>query len=249
MSCKKLYHAKLIARMVNCHVFQVVYNGHGQEVIPSREDKYANDNQDSDIQSSEDSDDNKSSDDYMNSNVFDDMHIPLFSHTRTVSVEHNGTMLCLCHNFEHVGLPCTHQACVATLCYEAAHLDNTGNEGERQVFLGFNHHDVSVYWWASYMLFAYKATTPMAMNCNFHRLAMNDIKGPKLHVQNSPLLALEDADDIATAIFQLKNYPGESIDISKLRETVKTKNNSAQFLLRTQCGTPRVPSTVDLARA
>ena len=229
--------------MVNCRVFQVVYNGHGQEVIPSREDKYANDNQDSDIQSSEDSD-TQSSDDYMNS-----MHIPLFSCTRTVSVEHDGTMLCSCHNFELVGLLCTHQACVATLCYEAAHLDDTGNKGERQVFLGFNHHNVSVLWWASYMLYAYKATTPMAMNCNFHRLAMNDIKGPKLHVQISPLLALEDADDIATAIFRLKDYPGESIDISKLRETVKTKNNSAQFLLRTQCGTPRVPSTVDLARA
>ena len=52
---------------------------------------------------------------------------------------------------------------------------------------------------------------------------MNDIKGPKLSVQISPLLALEDSDDIATAIFRLKNYPGESIDISKLRETVNTK--------------------------
>jgi hypothetical protein len=52
---------------------------------------------------------------------------------------------------------------------------------------------------------------------------MNNIKGPKLRVQISCLLALEDADDIATAIFRLKNYPGESIDISKLRETVNTK--------------------------
>jgi hypothetical protein len=52
---------------------------------------------------------------------------------------------------------------------------------------------------------------------------MKDIKGPKLRVQISPLLALEDDDDIATAILRLKNYPGESIDISKLRETVNTK--------------------------
>ena len=199
MSCKTLYHAKLISRMVNCRVFQVVYNGHGQEVVPSREDKYVNDNQDSDIQSSADSD-TQSSDDYMNSNIWDDLNIPLFSCTRTVSVEHDGTMLCSCHNFECVGLPCTYQACVATLCYEAAHLDDTGNKGERQVFLGFNHHNVSVRWWASYMLYAYKETTPMAMNCNFHRLAMNNIKGPKLHVKISPHLALEDADDIAPAI-------------------------------------------------
>jgi hypothetical protein len=73
------------------------------------------------------------------------------------------------------------------------------------------------------MLYAYKETTPMTMNCNYHRLVMKDIKGPKLRVQISPLLALEDDDDIATAILRLKNYPGESIDISKLRETVNTK--------------------------
>jgi hypothetical protein len=126
MSRKKKYHAKLIARTVNCHVFQVVYSCHGQEVIPSKEDKSGNDNQDSDIQSSEDSD-TQSSDEYMNFNVCNEMHIPLFSRTRTVSVEHNGTMLCSCHNFERVGLPCTHQAFVATLCYESAHLDDTGS--------------------------------------------------------------------------------------------------------------------------
>ena len=67
------------------------------------------------------------------------------------------------------------------------------------------------------------AICSMAMNCNFHRLAMNDIKGPKLRVQISPLLAPEDADDIAPAIARLKNYPGESIDISKLSKTVNAK--------------------------
>ena len=61
---------------------------------------------------------------------------------------------------------------------------------------------------------------------------MNDINGPELRVQISPLLALEDSDDIATAIFRLKNYPGESIDISKLRETVNTKR--IVHLLQTQ---------------
>ena len=69
------------------------------------------------------------------------------------------------------------------------------------------------------MLYAYKDTTPMAMNCYFHRLAMNDIKGPNLRVQISPLKALEDADDIAPAISRLKNYPEESIDISISRNT------------------------------
>ena len=228
MSRQEFYHAKLIARMVNRHVFQVVYDGHGQEVFSLREDRCVNDIQDSAIQSSEDSD-TQSSDDYMNSNVCNDMHIPLFSRTRTVSVEHDGTMLCSCHMFERVGLPCTHQACVATLRYEAAHRESlsscyldTGNKGE-QFFLGFNHHDVAVHWWASYMLYAYKETTKMAMNCYFHRLAMNDIKGPNLHVQISPLIALEDADDIAPAISRMKNYPGESIDMAKWREPVNTK--------------------------
>jgi hypothetical protein len=163
-----------------------------------REGKCVNDNQDSDIQSS---------DDDLNSNVCDDMHIPLFTRTRTVSVDRDGTTYCSCHTFERVGIPCTHQASVATLCYE----------GEGKVFLGFNHHNVAVRWWSSYMLYAYKETTPMAMNCKFHRLAMNDIKGPNLRLQISPLLALEDAGDIAPAIVRLKNYPGESIDIAKLR--------------------------------
>jgi hypothetical protein len=109
MSQKDLCHAKLIGNTVNRHVFQVIYNGHGHEVVSSREGKCVNDNQDSDIQSS---------DDDLNSNVCNDMHIPLFTHTRTVSVDRNGTMYCSCHTFEHVGIPCTHQACVATLCYE-----------------------------------------------------------------------------------------------------------------------------------
>ncbi len=113
--------------MIDSSIFQVVYNGHGHKVVSSREDKNVNDNQDRDIQSS---------DDDLNSNVCNDMHIPLFTHTRTVSVEHDGTMYCSCHTFERVGIPCSHQACVATLCYEA----------EGNIFLGFNHHNVAVCW-------------------------------------------------------------------------------------------------------
>ncbi len=113
--------------MVSCHVFQVIYDGHGHEVVSSREGKCVNDNQDSDIQSS---------DDDLNSNVCNDVHIPLFTRTRAVSVDHDGTMYCSCHMFERVGIPCTHQACVATFCCE----------GEVKVFLGFNHHNVAVHW-------------------------------------------------------------------------------------------------------
>ena len=52
---------------------------------------------------------------------------------------------------------------------------------------------------------------------------MKDIKGPNLLIQISRHLSLEVADDIAPAIVRLKNYPGESIDKSKMRETVHTK--------------------------
>jgi hypothetical protein len=62
------------------------------------------------------------------------------------------------------------------------------------------------------MLYAYKETTPMEMNCNFHRLTMKDIIGPKLGIQISCHISLEVANDIAPAIVRLKNYPGESID-------------------------------------
>ena len=96
--------------------------------------------------------------------------------------------------FECVGIPCSHQACVITLCYKE----------EEKVFSGFNDHNVAVRWWSSYMLYTYKETPP-------------DIKGLNLCLQISPLLALEDANDIKSAIVRLKNYPGESIlDIAKL---------------------------------
>jgi hypothetical protein len=122
MSQKDFYHAKLIASMSDRFIFQVVYNGNGQEAVASRrkEENNVNDNPDCD-------------EDPM-LNICDDMHIPLFSRTRTVSVERNRTMFCSCYNFERVGIPCSHQASVATLCYEA----------EEKCFLGFNHHDIAV---------------------------------------------------------------------------------------------------------
>jgi hypothetical protein len=73
------------------------------------------------------------------------------------------------------------------------------------------------------MLYAYKETTPIAMNFSFHRLAMKDIKGPNLRIRISCHLSLDVADDIAPAIVRLKNYPGESIDKSKMRETMHIK--------------------------
>ncbi len=43
--------------------------------------------------------------------------IPVFSRIRSVSVDDNGTVFCTCKHFERLGLPCVHQASVATFCH------------------------------------------------------------------------------------------------------------------------------------
>ena len=96
------------------------------------------------------------------------------------------TMFCSCNHFERTGLPCVHQACVATYCHQFA-------SNSPSVFKGFTHHDISVRWWSSYMYFAYKSSTPPEMVHKFHALAVKDIMGPKLrcHIDLS-LIAIVD---------------------------------------------------------
>ena len=71
--------------------------------------------------------------------------IPLFSHIRTVTVDNKGTMFCTCKHFERIGLPCVHQACVASFCHNHQTLDNQTTD-THHLFAGFTHHDISVHW-------------------------------------------------------------------------------------------------------
>ena len=44
--------------------------------------------------------------------------ITLLSRIRTVTMDSTGTIFCSCKNFERLGLPCVHQASVASLCHD-----------------------------------------------------------------------------------------------------------------------------------
>jgi hypothetical protein len=123
------------------------------------------------------------------------------------------TMFCSCNHFERTGLPCVHQACVATYCHQFA-------SNSPSVFKGFTHHDISVRWWSSYMYFAYKSSTPPEMVHKFHALAVKDIMGPKLRCHiNLSLIAIADPHIILPAIEQIKNYPKDAICLSDVSKT------------------------------
>ena len=139
--------------------------------------------------------------------------IPVFSRIRHVSMDCTQTMSCSCNHFERTGLPCVHQACVATYCHQFA-------SNSPSVFKGFTHHDISVWWWSSYMYFAYKSSTPPEMVHKFHALAVKDIMGPKLrcHICLS-LIPIVDPHKILPAIERIKNYPKDAICLSDVSKT------------------------------
>lgn len=143
--------------------------------------------------------------------------IPVFSRVRTVSVNGSGIMLCSCKHFERTGLPCVHQASVASLCHDEM---STPLTGSKDTFLGFTHHDISVRWWSQYMYYAYRPTTPSSINKYFHVLASHPIRGPKLRCKIPMSMIVHPGHEIMPAIYRLTNYPKNSISISQLKESV-----------------------------
>ena len=143
--------------------------------------------------------------------------IPVFSRVRTVSVDGSGIMLCSCKHFERTGLPCVHQASVASLCHDEM---STPVTGSKDPFLGFTHHDISVRWWSQYMYYAYRPTTPSSINKYFHVLASHPIRGPKLRCKIPMSMIVHPGHEIMPAIYRLTNYPKNSISISQLKESV-----------------------------
>ena len=145
--------------------------------------------------------------------------IPLFSRIRTVTVDYKGTMFCTCKHFERIGLPCVHQACVASFCHKNQMTD-TQNTDSHHFFAGFTHHDISVRWWSQYMYYAYRSTTPPVIVQQFHTLAMNPIKGPKMRCLVSGNIPITAPQEIEPAIIRLKNYPKKAFRLSELRNSV-----------------------------
>ena len=130
---------------------------------------------------------------------FTDTPIPLFRRIRIVTIQDDGTMLCDCYQFEREGIPCAHQGCVATMCYQCC------GKG----FVGFTYHDISVHWCCAYMHMAYKKTTPPQMQKLFHHLVINDICGPKLGIALPNELVQHDSQTKYPAHERVKNYHGK----------------------------------------
>ena len=148
---------------------------------------------------------------------FTDTPIPLFRRIRIVTIQDDGTMNCDCYQFEREGIPCAHQGCVATMCYQCC------GKG----FVGFTHHDISVRWCCAYMHMAYKKTTPPQMQKLFHYLVINDISGPKLGIALPNELVQHDSQTKYPAHDPVKNYHQREVYLGRFENVMSqtTTNN------------------------
>ena len=70
------------------------------------------------------------------------------------------------------------------------------------------------------MYYAYRSTMPPVIVQQFHTLAMNPIKGPKLRCLASGNIPISAPQEIEPAICRLKNYPKNAFRISEFRNSV-----------------------------
>ena len=96
----------------------------------------------------------------------------------------------------------------------------TETGGTDHVFSGFTHHDRSVCWWLKYMYIANRPTMPSVIVQQFHSLAVNPIKGPKLRCTIPDAMEVHICKEIGPAIHCLKNYSKNSFTISQLMDSV-----------------------------
>ena len=146
--------------------------------------------------------------------------IPLFLRTRIVTIDASGVMFCSCRHFERIGLPCVHQASVASRCH-SVYIEI--ESGVQSVFAGFTHHDISVRWWSQYLYYAYQPMTPSIIVQQFHSLSINPIKGPRLRCNIPSNASIQVSWEILPAIYRLKNYPKNSFTFSQLQQSVMSQ--------------------------
>jgi len=142
-------------------------------------------------------------DEYDNDDGIPSHQVPLFERVRDVTVDNDGTMHCSCCRFQCTGVFCEQQICIAELVHQA--------RGEK--FAGFTHHDVSVRYWSSFMHLAYKESTPSHIRLLFHRLAAQDVSGPKLTGDIPDSLEIQKPHVHLPALERLKNYKKEDINL------------------------------------
>ena len=105
----------------------------------------------------------------------------------------DGTMICECYSFKRCGLFCVHQVKVTMEVHKAVDVDSKG----------FAHYDVSIHYLGGYMHLAYRASTPKKIKQMYHHLASN-IRGPKICVQISKSMLIEEKDAILPVLERLK---------------------------------------------
>ena len=140
------YHACLVSKSECNTVFQVSYMGGDQaHKLSEFPEQYSGDES---IESTNSFlfDKNSIVETIVENNHTVTSPIPRFSHIRIVTVDSIGTMFCTCKHFERTGLPCVHQATVASMCY-----GYNENPSVDRIFQGFTHHDICVCWWSSFM--------------------------------------------------------------------------------------------------
>jgi hypothetical protein len=70
------------------------------------------------------------------------------------------------------------------------------------------------------MYYAYRSTTPTVIVQQFHTLAINPIRGPKLRCLVPGNIPITPPQEIEPAICRLKNYPKNVIRLSEFRNSV-----------------------------
>ncbi len=85
---------------------------------------------------------------------------------------------------------------------------------EIETFGGFTHHDVALWCVTSYMQFAFRESTPKALNDIFWKVMKTDIDSPLLQVSipSEESFEIEQPTADLAAIQRLKNYSMRDID-------------------------------------
>ena len=135
-----LYQAQLVSIDKNMHAFQVLYLG------TSSTSKTPSQNINTNLYPNKENTNDTAVDIELSP-------IPRFERIRTVTVSRKGIMFCTCKHFERMGQPCVYQVAVAISCH-----DNPDTTTDKCCFKGFTCHDIAVWWWSSYMYYAYRKT-------------------------------------------------------------------------------------------